>query len=477
MLNGNELFKLIPASELRETDTIFDGLNLLKDGYEKIVVIVNDEGKFRGIVSSGDLRKSILNGNSLSTQLRFAMNKEPVYIKYEELRKSSDINSHILNELRQRYGEISMFYAMVPVISDDRRVLGLINLESLMNYVFSPTVKLNCRTVLIVGGAGFIGSVLTRKLLSDGWSVRVLDRLLYSEDSLKGLEKEKFTLIRGDAGCIDDIVKAVEGVDAVIYLAELVGDPACSLAPQSALKTNYLAVMAMAHLCSHLNISRFIYTSSCSVYGASTNSEEFLREGSSLNPVSLYARIKVLSEEAILSVCNLPNPLFAPTILRLGTVFGYSYRQRFDLVVNAFVKNALQKGAIEVFGGDQWRPHIHVKDVAEAIAKVLNAPIEDVGRQIFNVGDNQGNLTINDLADIAKEVFPNIKIVKKDDVVDQRNYRVDFSKINKVLGFQAKIGIKEGMVGLKDAFESKKLEDLDDSKYSNFKRLKELNLV
>lgn len=467
---------LIPTLQLKEEKTILDAFNLIGGHYDMIVVIVDSEDRFRGIVSPGDLRKAILNGNSLDTPLHRVMNKKPIYIKTNELGKDWDVNRHI-DDLKRFYGDALIFYARIPVVNNEEKVLGLVNVESLMNYIFEPKFNLNNRSVLIVGGAGYIGSVLTRRLISSGWSVRVLDKLLYGEDSLKGLDDRKFTLIHGDAGVIDNIIRAIEGVDAVVYLAELVGDPACSLAPQSTLKTNYLAVTAMAHLCSHLNISRFVYTSSCSVYGASLNSEDFLSEKSALNPLSLYARMKASAEQAILSICALPNPLFVPTILRLGTVFGYSYRPRFDLVINAFVKNAMQKGVIEVFGGKQWRPHIHVSDVAEAVLKVLNAPFDNVRGQIFNVGSNQMNCTIDDLADKVKDVFPNVEIVKKNSITDQRNYRVNFEKIEKILKFKASVGIKEGIIQLKDALRHKDLADLDDAKYSNLKRLKELNYI
>ena len=473
----DESMQLIPALKLKQDDTLFDAFNLIREQYGMIITIVDDQEKLSGIASLGDLRKAILHGKSVNAKLSSMMNKNPVCIKFSELKTATDISQRILDDIRVRYGDRSFLYAILPVITDDNKVLGLINLESLTSYLSSPKFNMSHRTVLIVGGAGYIGSVLTRKLIGDGWTVRVLDKLLYGENSLKGLDQEKFRLNRGDAGNIDDIVKSAEGVDAVVYLAELVGDPACSIAPQSALKTNYLAVTSMAHLCSHLNINRFIYTSSCSVYGASENPNDVLREDSPIKPVSLYGRIKSLVEKSILSVCNMPNQLFTPTILRLGTVFGNSYRPRFDLVVNTFVKNSLQKGQIEVFGGDQWRPNVHVRDVAEAIIKVLNAPSEEMRGQIFNVGSNLLNYTINDLADIAKEVFPQIAVIKKSSLVDKRNYQIDFSKIKSVLGYEAKIGIKEGMVELKEAFERNEFNDLDDPSYSNFKKLQELNLV
>ena len=158
-------------------------------------------------------------------------------------------------------------------------------------------------------------------------------------------------------------------------------------------------------------------------------------------------------------------------------MFGKSHRPRFDLVVNTFVKNALTKGEIETFGGNQWRPNVHVSDVAEAIAKVIEAPAENVRGQIFNVGDNQLNHTINDLADMAKEVFPHIKIIKKTGLVDPRNYRVNFNKINDSLGFKSKMTIKEGMLEIKEAVENQEIDDLENSRYSNFERLRELKLI
>lgn len=477
MTNINELFQLIPAPQLREDNTIFDALELIHEKYGMIVVVLDNEGRLSGIASPGDLRKAILHGNSVHAKLSSVMNKEPICIKLSELETAADINHSISDELRALYSNISMLYAMVPVITNNGRVAGLISLESLTSYVSNPKLKMNHRTVLIVGGAGYVGSVLTRRLLKDGWTVRILDKLLYGDKSLNGLNSENYTLYRGDAGNIDDIVRSAEGVDAVVYLAELVGDPACSFAPQSTLKTNYLAVTAMAHLCSHLNINRFIYTSSCSVYGASKNPEEVLKEDSPIQPVSLYGRMKALVEQSILSVCNLPNPLFAPTILRLATVFGHSYRPRFDLVVNTFVKDALQKGKIEIFGGNQWRPNVHVMDVARAITKTLDASAEDVRGQVFNVGDTCLNYTINDLADITKKVFPEVEVIKKATAVDQRNYRVDFSKIRDVLGFQCKVGISEGMLELKETFENNDLTELNNPRYNNYERVQELNFI
>lgn len=474
-MNKYQKLDFLPPIKLGGKDTVLDALKLIEGRQWMIVTVVDDQEHLLGVASPGDLRRAILQGYPSSTPLSKVMNSDPVCIKEDRLAQE-DINQ-MFNSLRPIYGETSVSYAMIPVINANQQILGLMSSESLTTYVEDKRIKTNYRTVLVVGGAGYIGSILTRILLEHGWSVRVLDKFLYADDSLNGITSEKFELIEGDAANIDDIVKAVDGVDAVVYLAELVGDPACAKAPQAALKTNYLAVTSMAHLCSHLNINRFVYMSSCSVYGASKNPKEFLTEDSTLNPVSLYARIKSLVEEAILSVCNLPNPLFAPTILRLGTVFGPSFRPRFDLVVNIFAKNAYQNKCIEVHGGDQWRPNVHVRDVARAVLAVLEAPIDEVRAKIFNVGGDAQNHTINELAEVTQRVFSGTKIVKNDNVVDQRNYRVSFNKIEKAIGFRAKYSVEDALQDFRKVFETNGINNLDSSKFNNVQTLQELKYI
>lgn len=467
--------EMVPVPRLRESDTILAGLAVLADKAWMIVAVMDDRERLSGIVSAGDLRKSLLNGHPLDCPLHVVMNRKPVCITQTQLRQLKDVGS-VADHLNKRYGIAGAPYALVPVVTRERKVLGAISMSMLADADGASGRSSSNRTVLVVGGAGYIGSVLTRILIKAGWNVRVLDKLLYSQDSLTHLDPAKFTFINGDAHNIDAVVNAVEGVDAVVYLAELVGDPACALAPQTTLKTNYLAVASVAHLCAHLNINRLVYMSSCSVYGSSKDPEVLLSEESPLEPVSLYARTKILAEQAILLVRDFPHPLFAPTILRLATVFGHSFRPRFDLVVNTFVKNAWQNGQIEVMGGDQWRPNVHVSDVGRAILAVLEAPIETVRGQVFNVGSAGQNHTINGLAELARKVFPGLKVVKRPNAVDKRNYRVDFSKIEKVLGYRAKVSVREGMLEVKKALERRGISP-DESRFSNMKRLKELNFT
>jgi nucleoside-diphosphate-sugar epimerase len=443
----------------------------LGDRYGAIVAIVDDGGRLSGIVSAGDLRRAILHGQIRTAPLKEVMNSAPVTITRAELESEESVNG-ALADLKALYATEQM-HVMVPVVDADRRPLGVIDVQSLLMRAPGNDFSPHRRTVLVVGGAGYIGSVLVRKLLADGWAVRVLDLFLYGRRSLEGLHAE-IDIVEGDAKNIDTLVKAVEGVDAVVYLAELVGDPAVAQAPQTALKTNYLAVTALAQLCEYLNINRFVYTSSCSVYGASANPNEFLTEQSATAPVSLYGKIKLMVEDAVLSMARQPNQLFAPTILRLGTVYGCSPRARFDLVVNTLTKHAATRGAIDLFGGEQWRPHVHVGDVARAIVTVLDAPLDLVRAEVFNVGDSDQNYTINAIGDLVAEQFPEMTVNRLNTSVDARNYRVNCAKLHDTLDYQIETTVADGVRELKAALESGDLGDLDQPGYSNLQTVQDL---
>ncbi|MDA1357857.1 MAG: NAD-dependent epimerase/dehydratase family protein [Proteobacteria bacterium] len=463
--------RLVPLPTLGLDESISSAFESLEDRYGAIVAVVDDDRRLQGIVSAGDLRRAILNGQVRSTSLSEVMNHTPVTILHAELESEESING-ALNRLKALYATEQM-HVMVPIVDTAHRPLGMIDVQSLLMRAPGSDFSPRQRTVLVVGGAGYIGSVLVRKLLADKWAVRVLDLFLYGRRSLEGLDAE-IDIVEGDAKNIDTLVKAVDGVDAVVYLAELVGDPAVAQAPQTALKTNYLAVTALAQLCEYLNINRFVYTSSCSVYGASANPDEFLTELSATAPVSLYGKIKLMVEEAVLSMARRPNQLFAPTILRLGTVYGCSPRARFDLVVNTLTKHAATRGAIDLFGGDQWRPHVHVGDVAKAIVSVLDAPLDAVRAEIFNVGDSEQNYTINAIGDLVAEAFPEMTVNRMNTTVDPRNYRVNCTKLHQVLDFKIDTNVAAGVQELKAALESGDLGNLDQSGYSNLQTVQDL---
>jgi len=467
--------ELIENQSLHKDRSIRDALELLNGRYGMIITVVDDTNSLCGITTEGDLRKALLSGHGLETPLDVVKNEHPVSIRDSELEKGVEI-SELVNQLRQRgIGEASTLSKAIafPVIDDNDFMLGLVTLEMVRladRWDNSNSDVLGDPQILVVGGAGYIGSVLVNILLEQGFRVRVLDSLLYAQDSLSKLgDNQRLSVMCKDVTDINVMVEAVKGIDAVVFLAEIVGDPACSFMPSAALKTNYLAVNSMAALCSHLNINRFIYTSSCSVYGANKNRNKLLKESSELRPVSHYGRMKILSEQAMLVQYN---PLFSPTILRLATVFGNSYRPRFDLVVNTFAKEAYFNKSIEVWGGNQWRPNVHVRDVAQAIITVLKAPLEKVRKQIFNVGRNSENYTINELATLAKQVFPDCKIERNDDSVDNRNYKIGFGKIEEHLGYRAQLTVIDGLNELKEVFDSGAISAPDDERYSNISALR-----
>ena len=468
--------ELNESSNLNMKSTIEDAFKQLNGIYGMVITVVDDDKKLCGIVTDGDLRRAILDSSPNDLALEQVMNKNPVVINEEDLCKKDSFD-YLFEELGKQGINSKKFAKIIkiPVLDCNKKVLGLLTMEILERYSnakdfnYTSNKKYKYPHILIVGGAGYIGSILTEMLLKLGWRVRVLDNLLYSQKSLYSfMGLEEFSFLQGDVCDLNTQVESIKGIDCVVFLAEIVGDPSCEYLPERALKTNYLAVNSMATLCAHTNINRFIYTSSCSVYGASPLSETVLNEHSELNPVSHYGRMKILTEQVLF---NQLNPLFSPTILRLATVFGHSHRPRFDLVVNTFAKNAYYNGELTIHGGKQWRPNVHVKDVARAIINVIDAPLERVKKETFNVGGNTENYTIIDIANFTREVFLGSKIIIEDDLLDKRNYRVEFSKIHNVLGFKPEFSVIQGLQELKTIFDSGMIRKPNDKKYSNIESL------
>lgn len=321
--------------------------------------------------------------------------------------------------------------------------------------------------VLIIGGAGYIGSALVEQLLELGYRVRVLDLLVYGDDSIaRFYGHPDFELIRGDLRKIDTVVQATKGMDAVVHLGAIVGDSACSIDEDTTVEINLRATKMIAEVSKGFGVRRLIFASTCSVYGAS---DEFLTERSTLCPLSLYARTKVESEKVLL---GLADSSFAPTILRFGTVYGLSGRTRFDLVVNLLTAKAIQEGQAGIFGGKQWRPLVHVKDVARAITLTLQSPAHGVCGQILNVGSNEQNCQIADLGPMIKEMVPSAQVVVQPQE-DNRNYRVRFDKIQNVLGFRPLYTVRDGIQEIIDSFAAGRIVDYRDPRYNNFQFLKQ----
>ncbi|MEM7042481.1 MAG: NAD-dependent epimerase/dehydratase family protein [Pseudomonadota bacterium] len=323
------------------------------------------------------------------------------------------------------------------------------------------------KKILVIGGAGYIGSALLPKLLAQGHEVRVLDLCLYGTEPIKDvIGNPNLEIMRADFRQVDVVVQAMADVDTVYHLGGLVGDPACAWNEDLTIDINLAATRLVAQIAKGNGIRRFIFASTCSVYGAS---EQMLDEQSELNPLSLYAKSKVASEKVL---HELADETFAPIVVRFATIFGLSGRTRFDLVVNLLTAKAKLDGEITIFGGDQWRPFLHVDDAGAALLRMKDIPL---GRavEIFNVGSSKENYTINQVGDLIKLQVPEAEIVKSGSDGDNRNYRVDFSKIKMMLGFETQWTVEGGINQVIAAIDAGLITDYKHPKYSNLAYLSE----
>ncbi len=330
------------------------------------------------------------------------------------------------------------------------------------------TVNDSVRNILVVGGAGYVGSALLPKLLARGYRVRVLDSLVYGVEPIEHLlTNSRLELVKGDFRSVQNVVEAMRGMDAVIHLGAIVGDPACSLDGDLTVDVNLSATQMIAQVAKASGIRRFIFASTCSVYGAC---DEILEERSSVQPVSLYGTTKLAAEAGLHAMAD---SQFKPTLLRFATIYGLSGRTRFDLVVNLLTAKACTEGEITVHGGDQWRPFVHVDDVALAIVRVVEAPLALVGNEIFNVGSDAQNYTINDIGKLVHQRVFSAELLIDESTDDPRNYRVSFAKIKNKLGFEPNWTVEDGIEQVIEAIAGGDLEDYRDPRYSNVKFLSE----
>jgi len=309
------------------------------------------------------------------------------------------------------------------------------------------------KKILIVGGAGYIGSVLTRYLLDRGYEVTVLDALLYKNYfAIKSLKKNKnFYFIKGDFNNYQLLKKSLENVKDVIFLAGLVGDPISKKYPRSSRLINYYYIKKCFQRLNKYPIDKLIFISSCSNYGL-LPTNKLADEKSTLNPLSYYAKDKVRVENYLIKSKN--KNKFKTIILRFATAFGHSPRMRFDLTINDFVKQLYLKKTLKVYDSLTWRPYCHVKDFSMIICKFIKKKITKEGLNIYNCGNNKNNFTKKNIVDKIKKLLPYGVI----DYVglkgkDKRNYKVDFRKLEKSLKFKTKhtveYGVKEVITILK----------------------------
>jgi nucleoside-diphosphate-sugar epimerase len=318
---------------------------------------------------------------------------------------------------------------------------------------------------LVTGGAGYIGMVVVDELLCARHEVTVLDVLLHDQRERAAEVRERGArLMEGDVRDPGARAAALEDVDAVIHLAAIVGDPACARQPGLAQAVNVDASKALAADAAEHGVERFIMASTCSNYGRTADPTVPIDESGVLAPVSLYAEQKVVVEKHLLSLD--PRP-YALTCLRFATVYGAAPRMRFDLTVNEFTRDLWADRRLEVFGERFWRPYVHVRDAARGIRMVLEARIELVAGQVFNVGDSGENYRKLDLVQELRSQIDRgeVAFVHRDE--DPRDYRVSFDKIRETLGFEVTMKVPKGITEVIDALDAGRFPDPFDARYRN----------
>lgn len=324
--------------------------------------------------------------------------------------------------------------------------------------------------VLVTGGGGYLGCRLVPVLLAQGHKVRVFDRFCFGEQALAHCASNPACEIRrGDIRRLQEAPDLLVEVDAVIHLAALSNDPSCALDEDRAEDINVDSARELAQQAMMHGVRRFVLASTCAVYGHGTL--PYLDEASPPNPVSIYGATSLRAEQAVLA---LRNDRFEPVIARLATLYGWSPRMRLDLAVNQMVSTAARLGKIHVLGGgNQWRPFLHVHDAARAMAALLTAPSDLVSGEVFNVGTDDANFTISELAQRVARAFPNAEIETARDDDDRRSFHVSFEKIRSRLGFEPELTIENGMAEVRDKVLSEGFDPSADV-YFNVHTLKRL---
>jgi nucleoside-diphosphate-sugar epimerase len=319
--------------------------------------------------------------------------------------------------------------------------------------------------VLVTGGAGYIGVCLCEELLDSGRRVRALDVLLHGQTAIaQQLERAGVELIRGDIRDPEARRAALVDVDAVVHLAAIVGDPACARDPALSQEVNVQAPAALVADAREAGVRRFVFASTCSNYGRMADPTVPITEEGELAPVSLYAEQKVQIEQSLL---NGDTGSLAPTCLRFATVYGAAPRMRFDLTVNEFARDLWADRDLEVFGEQFWRPYVHVRDAARGARAVLEAPLDQVAGQVFNVGRSGENYRKLDLVEEIQRQIPTGRVtyVRRDE--DPRDYKVSFDKVRERLGFETLMTVPEGITEVIRGLSEGDFPEPFDARYRN----------
>jgi nucleoside-diphosphate-sugar epimerase len=328
------------------------------------------------------------------------------------------------------------------------------------------------RHILITGGAGYIGSLLTGVLLQRGYDVTVVDDLLFGgEPLLAYFSHPGFRFLKGDV-CDRSVLDRTKqgpanGYDAVVHLAAIVGFPACqAVGKQVSWRYNVESVQRVFDLAEQTCAKRFIFSSTYSVYGLTTDGNS-VTEDSALYPQSLYAETKIAAEQYLQDVSQTAR--CAPLLFRFATLFGVSPRTRFDLIVNQFVLEAMTHRELIIYQRGYSRSFVHVRDVVEGITRGLAAPAEKIRGQVFNLGSDKGNYTKNEIVSLVQRHVEGVKITHKDLSFggDMRDITVSFARIRQELGFEPQISVEDGIREVRDALQLGLIKDATDSRYRN----------
>lgn len=324
--------------------------------------------------------------------------------------------------------------------------------------------------VLVTGGAGYVGSALVPKLLASGRRVKVLDLFLYGKHVLPPPQQGRLELIEGDLRDQSLLRKALAGCRQVIHLACISNDPSFELDPQLGKSINFDAFRPLVEIARDSGVERFIYASSSSVYGV--KEEEQVTEDLALTPLTDYSKYKALCEEVL---AEYQSPDFATITLRPATVCGYSPRLRLDLTVNILTNHAVNNRRIRVFGGDQYRPNLHIDDMTDLYVKLLQLPKEQVAGKIWNAGYH--NLQVRRIAELVREVVGGSVEIAVEATDDHRSYRVNSDRIARDIGFHPARSVRDAIVDLKAAFDAGLAPDpMTSELYYNIRRMQSLKL-
>ena len=413
-----------PVARVESRTSIQEAIRTVERSPFDRAFVVDPAGVYLGCVTIADLRRLLISGARGEEPVE-AYPPRHVHKLTAELLEGRELDERMMSGMELegvRY---------LPVVDAEGKIADVVSLEELeRRYGLRPPRW---------GWAGTEGaggrrrrlprSVLARKLLSRGFRVRS-----WTASSMGPVTPtwRRTGVSRSSRGtcAISHHGRHLADVDAVVLLAAIVGDPASKVRPIETFETNVLAAQALASAARLQQVGRFLYASTCSVYGVGS---ALLDEEAPLNPVSLYARSKIETEKIIL---GMGGEYFSPTILRMGTLYGLSPRMRFDLVVNTMSMKSFVDGRIQVFGGGQWRPLLGVEDAAEVYARCLEADLGKVGNQVFNVGSDAQNYRIEEVAGIISTALGGIPIHRDHSNLDARDYRVSFAKLSETLGFR-----------------------------------------